>query len=459
MSVCSVIVIGRRAASLLGIARRLLAAAARPPGLPRPPAARAPDPAAVHRPGDLAALRSRRRCAWPRPRTRSIMPAFLARVPMNLPLDAALPVQCARGMPLLEAIEQRASSQGVAGRLARRAAGARPAMRCANCSSRSTSTASSSPPTKTPGPGLSYDDLRWLLERVPAEILILRPAPEDTRRISGRGRQRALLSGGPTPARVSPGLLVCFWHDRRQGEGPATPIRPPASGFTLRGAVLHGDRRAGDPRPPRARSLLLAGPDRAERSTRSTSCASCSAFIRWRSRTPLHFGQRPKLDDYGDYMFLVFYGAWRDRRRGHRAAARGADVHLRQVPGHGPPRPAAGAGRAARATRRPRAAQRAVPALPRVRRAHRQLLPAARARWTTRSTSSRTRCSPARPIAQLQRLFAMKRQLVAMRKVVTPQRDLFARSIDQLAELPGPRARRARLLPRRLRPPDPHLAT
>ena len=35
------------------------------------------------------------------------------------------------------------------------------------------------------------------------------------------------------------------------------------------------------------------------------------------------------------------------------------------------------------------------------------------------------------------RLFTLKRQLVAMRKVVTPQRDLFARSIDQLDELPG----------------------
>jgi magnesium transporter len=39
--------------------------------------------------------------------------------------------------------------------------------------------------------------------------------------------------------------------------------------------------------------------------------------------------------------------------------------------------------------------------------------------------------------AQLQRLFAMKRMLVGMRKVVTPQRDLFARSIDQIADLPG----------------------
>jgi magnesium transporter len=31
----------------------------------------------------------------------------------------------------------------------------------------------------------------------------------------------------------------------------------------------------------------------------------------------------------------------------------------------------------------------------------------------------------------------MRRALVAMRKVVSPQRDLFARSIDQIAELPG----------------------
>ena len=38
---------------------------------------------------------------------------------------------------------------------------------------------------------------------------------------------------------------------------------------------------------------------------------------------------------------------------------------------------------------------------------------------------------------QLERVFALKRGLVRMRKVVTPQRDLFARSIDQLGSLPG----------------------
>ena len=35
--------------------------------------------------------------------------------------------------------------------------------------------------------GLSPDDLEWLLDRVPAEVMILRPAPDDKRRISVNG--------------------------------------------------------------------------------------------------------------------------------------------------------------------------------------------------------------------------------------------------------------------------------
>jgi hypothetical protein len=34
---------------------------------------------------------------------------------------------------------------------------------------------------------LSSEDLEWLLERVPAEVLILRPAPDDHREISAAG--------------------------------------------------------------------------------------------------------------------------------------------------------------------------------------------------------------------------------------------------------------------------------
>jgi hypothetical protein len=41
-----------------------------------------------------------------------IMPAYLAQVPMNLPLESALPVQCASGMPLLEAIAHRPRAIG-----------------------------------------------------------------------------------------------------------------------------------------------------------------------------------------------------------------------------------------------------------------------------------------------------------------------------------------------------------
>jgi magnesium transporter len=38
---------------------------------------------------------------------------------------------------------------------------------------------------------------------------------------------------------------------------------------------------------------------------------------------------------------------------------------------------------------------------------------------------------------QLQRIFALKRDLVAMRRVVSPMRDMFARNADRIAELPG----------------------
>ena len=38
---------------------------------------------------------------------------------------------------------------------------------------------------------------------------------------------------------------------------------------------------------------------------------------------------------------------------------------------------------------------------------------------------------------QLQRIFRLKRDLVAMRKVITPQRDIFARAADQIIDLRG----------------------
>ncbi len=40
-------------------------------------------------------------------------------------------------------------------------------------------------------------------------------------------------------------------------------------------------------------------------------------------------------------------------------------------------------------------------------------------------------------VVELQRIFGLKRDLVAMRRVVAPMRDLFARNADLIAELPG----------------------
>lgn len=43
----------------------------------------------------------------------TLMPCYLATVPLNLPLDAPLPRQCLSAMTLLEVIEQRAAAQGI----------------------------------------------------------------------------------------------------------------------------------------------------------------------------------------------------------------------------------------------------------------------------------------------------------------------------------------------------------
>jgi nucleotide-binding universal stress UspA family protein len=112
-----------------------------------------------------------------------IMPAFLAQVPMSLPLETPLPLQCARGMPLLEAIEQRAGSLGVSvdSRVGR-GRSPRDALRKLLEQEQFDRIIVSA--DEDPRAGLDYEDLRWMLDRVPAEILILRPAPEDTRRIS-----------------------------------------------------------------------------------------------------------------------------------------------------------------------------------------------------------------------------------------------------------------------------------
>jgi len=116
----------------------------------------------------------------------TIMPALLATVPRTLPLDSPLPAQCGYAMPLLEAIEQRAEAQGVSvdSRIAQGRTYRDALRRLLDEESFDRIIVSATNGRRN---GLSAEDLEWLLERVPAEVLILRPAPDDTRRISAAG--------------------------------------------------------------------------------------------------------------------------------------------------------------------------------------------------------------------------------------------------------------------------------
>ena len=111
------------------------------------------------------------------------MPTFLARVPRNLPMDSPLPAAATHGMPLLEAIEQHAAAEGIPvdARVARGRT-YRDALNHLLDQEQFDRIIVSA--TDSPRRGLSSDDLQWLLNRVPAEIMILRPAPDDTRKIS-----------------------------------------------------------------------------------------------------------------------------------------------------------------------------------------------------------------------------------------------------------------------------------
>ena len=116
----------------------------------------------------------------------TIVPAFLARVPRLLPLDSPLLAQCRHAMPLIDAIEQRAAAQGIAvdSRVARGRTYRDALRRLLEQERFDRVIVSANGSRRT---GLSSEDLEWLLERVPAEILILRPAPDDIGRISAAG--------------------------------------------------------------------------------------------------------------------------------------------------------------------------------------------------------------------------------------------------------------------------------
>jgi hypothetical protein len=120
----------------------------------------------------------------------TLVPVFLARVPMHLPLDAALPVQCDSALPLLEAIEQRAVRSGVAvdARIERGRSYRHAIRELIAHESFDTVVVTAG---DSGSQDLLPDDVSWLLEHVPGEIIVIRPGTHvDLGPITARPRKR-----------------------------------------------------------------------------------------------------------------------------------------------------------------------------------------------------------------------------------------------------------------------------
>jgi len=108
----------------------------------------------------------------------TLMPAYLAQVPKSLPLECSIPNEASKAMAMLEAIEQRAVAKGVpVDARIERGRTYRHALARLLGEEEFDRVVVSAGATGTHG--LSGDDLVWLLERAPAEVMILRPGPED----------------------------------------------------------------------------------------------------------------------------------------------------------------------------------------------------------------------------------------------------------------------------------------
>ena len=112
----------------------------------------------------------------------TLMPAYLAEVPKSLPLDCPIPREAEKAMSMLEAIEQRAVAKGVpVDARIERGRTYRHALARLLAEEEFDRVVVSAGATGTHG--LSGDDLVWLLEKAPAEVMILRPGPEDRRMV------------------------------------------------------------------------------------------------------------------------------------------------------------------------------------------------------------------------------------------------------------------------------------
>ncbi|MEO6857747.1 MAG: universal stress protein [Solirubrobacteraceae bacterium] len=108
----------------------------------------------------------------------TLVPVFLARVSLHLPLDAPLPRQAGIALPLQEAIEQRAAVfDVVVDSRIQRGRTSRHALRQTIADEHFDRIVMAA--AAQGGHGFGPEDIAWLLEHAPGEIIVLRPGTED----------------------------------------------------------------------------------------------------------------------------------------------------------------------------------------------------------------------------------------------------------------------------------------
>jgi magnesium transporter len=146
-------------------------------------------------------------------------------------------------------------------------------------------------------------------------------------------------------------------------------------------------------------------------------------------------GQRPKLEDFGDYMFLVYYGA---------VEGKGAGIDLEEVhallsggylvTSHARPCAVLEEARERFDAQAPSSEQFVVyRVLDGLTDSFFPILERLDDRMEQLDGEIFDRPDP----SQLQEITSLRRDLVALRRVVTPQRDLLARGVDDILEIPG----------------------
>lgn len=123
----------------------------------------------------------------------TLVPVFLARVSLHLPLSTPLPRQSSIAIPLQEAIEQRAHAFGVpVDSRIERGRSYRHALRQTFEHERFDRIVIAA--SMRAQPGFDPEDVAWLIDDAPGEIVVLRPDPAENGAASSDGRHHLVLN-------------------------------------------------------------------------------------------------------------------------------------------------------------------------------------------------------------------------------------------------------------------------